>query len=207
MCTGDCEKMSLVQPAWIDSMQWWADMALKHNVADTKFSADTFGKGESSMTVDGNFAAGQLRQFSQVDFGVFPIPPVTEGGKSYHDDGPWMYGVNSAAKTPVQDESWKFLKWLTNDENGVEFAKSYVSIYRKSALDAAITQVDDVIRTFIEASRDSFHPRTPKYWRIWVTRVRDTMMQVFLGEMSVEEQAALAEKQINEDIASGGGSL
>jgi|GEM_PF-3582230 len=206
-CTGDCGEFKLDQPAWMQAVQWWADMALKHKVASTKFAADTFAKGQSSMTVDGLFSVGQLREFSQVDFGAFMIPPQTSGGQFYHDDGPWMYGVNAAAKPEVQAEAWKFLQWLTNDENGVSFSKNCISVYRQSALDRAIKEVDPIIRVFLEASRDHMHPRTPKYWRNWVTRVQGPLAKVFLGELGAEEMAKTVEQQINEDIKQGAGSL
>ena len=205
-CTDECKEFKLDQKAWLDAVQWWADCALVHKVADMKFAADTFDKGQSAMTVYSLSTVGQMRKFSQINYGAFMNPPQVKGGQRWHDDGPWMYGVNAAAKPEAQEESWKFLQWLTNDENGVEMAKEYISIFRTSAIQAAMPHLDPVLTRFFEAD-SHVHPRTPKYWRIWVTRVQGALTKVYLGEMSVKDSAVLVEGQINDDIKTASGSL
>ena len=205
-CTGDCATWALGKE-WNEAVQWWADAALTQKVANPKLAADAFSKGLASMTVEAMVSVGQLRQFSQVNFGAFMNPPKVKGGPSLHDDGPWMFVVNKAAKPEVQDEAWRFLKWLTNDENGALYAKSAFSIYRQSAIAAAKPQVDPVIGTFMDAGAKYMHPRTPKFWRLWVTRVQGPLTKVYLGEMKAEEMSTLVAKQINDDIKSGAGSL
>ncbi|MHB1134988.1 MAG: hypothetical protein ACYC4L_21670, partial [Chloroflexota bacterium] len=87
------------------------------------------------------------------------------------------------------------------------YAKNAFSIYRQSAIAAAKPQVDPVIATFMDAGAKFMHPRTPKYWRLWVTRVQGPLTKVYLGEMKAEEMSTLVAKQINDDIKSGAGSL
>jgi ABC-type glycerol-3-phosphate transport system substrate-binding protein len=166
------------------------------------------------MFIAGQYYLGHLKTDAPfIDYGVFFTPaPREEAGEGTmpgtpaYDNGPWMYVVNADSSDQVKQECWKFLRWLTSDEVSVEIAKEGACIFRDSAIEIAKTELDEVLRTFLEAQK-YVHPRTPKYWRFLVTRFPPQIQSLLLGQKSILDAVTTAEDQINEDIRTGKGKL
>jgi len=208
------DRICLDQPATYKALQFWGDMVKKDKISDARYELDTFAKNRCAMFIAGQYYLGHLKQDAPfINYGVFFTPPpkveAGEGikaGELAYDNQPWMYVVSADSSPSAKEESWKFLQWLTGDENAVQLAKAGASLYRVSAIEVAKPKVNVVLRTYLEAQK-YVHPRTPKYWRFLVTRFPPEIQNFLLGKKSIFDAVLTAQQQINEDIKTGRGRL
>lgn len=208
----EMDRITLDQPATYKALKFWEDLAKKYKVTDPTYDLDTFAQNTCAMFIGGAYYTGHLdRDAPFINYGNFYIPPpAQEAGEGVDtnlepkfDNQPWMYVLNKASKAEVKEEAWKVMKRLTEDDLAVELAKAGVCLFRQSAIEIAIPQVNEVLRTFLEAQK-YVHPRTPKYWRYLVTRFPRQIQQMLLGKKTIFEVVMGAQGEINRDIKAGG---
>lgn len=83
--------------------------------------------GKLAMKEDGQWVTQFFANFAPtVEYGLFPYPPVNEGGESYTklDGSFWVIPTG----TSHPDEAWEFLEWLTAPRQNSRFCVSLLNI-------------------------------------------------------------------------------
>lgn len=122
----------LDKPAVIEAMQFWHDLAYKHEVMPrgtiewgTTPKDFLLGKTAIMWTTTGNLA--NVRNNASFDFGVAPMPHAKRGGSP--TGGGNFYLFKSA--TPEQQKAaMTFVKWMTSPENAAQWSidTGYVAV-------------------------------------------------------------------------------
>ena len=103
--------------AFIDGIQFYADLAAKHHVAPTAIDAqsmstmDLFSAGKAAMALGGHWRYQTFVRARNLDFDITVLPVGPEGHGAQSDIG--TTGLAIAASSAHKDQAWQFLKFAT----------------------------------------------------------------------------------------------
>jgi multiple sugar transport system substrate-binding protein len=112
-------KLDVNNAEWKKSVQFYADMVSKDNVApqipsanSSSASANQFLAGNAYMSLDGPWDLINARAQAKFDVGIAPMPAGASGSKTWSDGS--GFGVTQSCKNP--DEAFKAISVITGSE-------------------------------------------------------------------------------------------
>ena len=146
----------------------------------------------------GNLGNPDLNTLDREQVGIAAIPTLGNSNKSYSCQGGWNLMVNKYISDEKKDASWKFIRYLTSQEqqkymaiNG-GFLPTFKSLYE----DAEILKVMPSIRegkSLLENAR--VRPITPFYQQM-APRISRSFNRVLRGETSGTAAVAVLEREL-----------
>ncbi len=130
-------------PETIKAVQEVADLNLVYNVQST---ASPFSSGKMGMHIEGTSAVGTSRSYNFAwDFAASPVG-TAHSVVSYGDG----FGIAAASKHP--ELAWEAIKWLTSEENAIDFN---IARYGGAAIPARIVS-NKVRETWLKYMRTTY---------------------------------------------------
>lgn len=191
------------QEAW----QFYSDLYLTHKIVpeDVKSAGESwdqvfapFIQERAAMVMAGDWAIGAFKDGNpDLQFSVAPLPKGKEDATVI---GGFNLGIPTTAQNP--DEAWKFIEWLTaQDQESI--LQDYNRIQaRADILDTEYASKDPLIKVFIDQSAVGRARATVPAWdEIENTIMSDAWDSVLLGEATPADALADAVEQTNELLA------
>jgi multiple sugar transport system substrate-binding protein len=195
------------QPESVEALKYWTELVTVDKVSSPAFVEDSFALGKSAMMVTGPWNIPHLTDVApDLDYAAFLIPPKNKGDRFYVDDAPWVWMVNSNSKN--QEESWKVLAFLHNNQNLVDYAIDAGGIpfkeepieTLKGKLDTALPPKEaEVWKVFLESTKYS-KLRPFRHYLDICFKFGAEMERALLGEITPEEAAKNGSDKIRQTI-------
>ena len=192
------------QEAAIKAWQDLTDLATKYKVDSSQaYSGETeelFFRGGAAMCAKGPWAiAYGLELYPDFDFRYDPIPVYAGDELKFAAESGWGEVVNARASDEVKAAAWKFIDFMTQDDNARVWNKATSTVPALQSLnnDPELIEATPGLET-------SFACLPYGQWvglvgdrdRFW-EYVRDAFSNVELGRMDVEEAMSSCQDQIN----------
>ena len=107
-------------PAFIDGVQFYADLAVKHRVApkpadvQSISTMDMFTAGKAAMALGGHWRYQTFSRADGLDFDITALPVGPKGHGAYSNIG--TTGLAIAAASPRKQQAWEFIKFATGPQ-------------------------------------------------------------------------------------------
>ena len=115
-------------PAFIEGIQFYADLANRHRVAPTASEAqsmattDLFTSGHAAMALGGHWRYQTLDRAKDLDFDIAVLPTGPKGHAAHSNIG--TTGLAIAASSPRKKQAWEFLKFAAGPVGQAVIAES-----------------------------------------------------------------------------------
>lgn len=204
-------KITFDSPEMIAAYQWQADIYKKYGPDKIQKFKSGFGAdaqspiytGKLAMMFNGEWQIGGFEKYApNMNWGIAPMPYPKDHpelkGSTFLSSNVWQISSN----TKYKDEAWKFLSYLTNEENMKLWASGdgtsqYSLMSRKSALDSlpdkAPEQLKEVAKMVQSPNVRSF-PMLP-YINEYLTLINDEMQKTLLLQESVQDAAKIVQEK------------
>lgn len=208
----DAKSVTVNSEAGQKALQFWVDLISaglmempqgeKYNAWDVTTNALTTGKAAMIYSTTGRLNShinGGKENGFEITTAFLPAGPA---GYATPTGGANVVILNSAPKEQ-QEAAWKFIKWMTNDENAADFSKTtgYVPVTK-----GAVTLMDDYFKQtpaaktavdFLQYAKS--RPQSPSYNESQELLVKG-LQKAVLNEASVkdalDEAASLMQKNL-----------
>ena len=162
--------------AFIDGIQFYADLAVKHRVAPTAIDAqsistmDLFSAGKAAMAMGGHWRYQTFVRAQDLDFDITVLPVGPEGQRAQSDIG--TTGLAIAASSPRKEQAWDFVKFATGPVGQAMIGASglFVPVLRSAIHSAGFTDAHSRIRNLSVLTDGPDHsgylPVTPAWEKI-----------------------------------------
>lgn len=193
--------------AGLEAWQFYSDLYLTHKIVpeDVKSAGESwdqvfapFIQERAAMVMAGDWAIGAFKDGNpDLQFAVAPLPKGKEAATVIGG-----YNLGIPATAPNTDEAWKFIEWLTAQEQE-SILQGYNRIQaRADILDTEYASKDPLIKVFIDQSAVGRARATVPAWdEIENTVMSDAWDSVLLGEATPADALADAVKQTNDLLA------
>jgi multiple sugar transport system substrate-binding protein len=193
--------------AGLEAWQFYSDLYLTHKIVpeDVKSASESwdqvfapFIQERAAMVMAGDWAIGAFKDGNpDLQFAVAPLPSGKEAATVI---GGFNLGIPTTAPNP--DEAWKFIEWLTAQEQE-SILQDYNRIQaRADILETEYASQDPLIKVFIDQSAVGRARATVPAWdEIENTIMADAWDSVLLGEATPADALADAVEQTNELLA------
>ena len=193
--------------AGLEAWQFYSDLYLTHKIVpeDVKSAGESwdqvfapFIQERAAMVMAGDWAIGAFKDGNpDLQFSVAPLPKGKEAATVI---GGFNLGIPTTAPSP--EEAWKFIEWLTAQEQE-SILQEYNRIQaRTDILDTEYASKDPLIKVFIDQSAVGRARATVPAWdEIENTIMSDAWDSVLLGEATPADALADAVEQTNELLA------
>lgn len=129
------------EPAFIEGVQFYADLATKHKVAPTASETqsmstmDLFSAGKAGMALGGHWRYQTFDRADGLDFDVTVLPTGPRDNQARSNIG--STGLAIAASSPRRQQAWEFVKFATGPEGQAVIGQTglFVPVLR-SAIDS-----------------------------------------------------------------------
>ncbi|MEZ4561227.1 MAG: sugar ABC transporter substrate-binding protein [Thermomicrobiales bacterium] len=207
LISADGKQAEFGSEAGLGAWQFYSDLFLTHKIVpeDVKSAGESwdqvfapFIQERAAMVMAGDWAIGAFRDGNpDLQFAVAPLPVGKEAATVI---GGYNLGIPATAPNP--DEAWKFIEWLSAQEQE-SILQDYNRIQaRADILDTEYASKDPLIKVFIEQSAVGRARATVPAWdEIENTVMADAWDSVLLGEASPADALAEAVEQTNELLA------
>ncbi|MGG7464327.1 MULTISPECIES: sugar ABC transporter substrate-binding protein [unclassified Plantibacter] len=189
-------------------LQWWTDLALKHNSSSAGATTwketdvmDNFLQGNVAMAVMGSWTPATIDQKApdlKGKFAAIPIPGET-GGISPSVLGGSHLSMFETAKN--KDLAFKFIELMTTGKYASQWAdETGYFPGQTSLLDEAVKSDDPLVQPFAKQMVDggASVPVTPKFGAVQAKKTTNAMIQAILsGAKSVDEATTDAAKEMD----------
>lgn len=191
----------------LEAWQFYSDLYLTHKIVpeDVKSAGESwdqvfapFIQERAAMVMAGDWAIGAFKDGNpDLQFAVASLPKGKEAATVI---GGYNLGIPTTAPNP--DEAWKFIEWLTAQEQE-SILQDYNRIQaRADILDTEYASKDPLIKVFIDQSAVGRARATVPAWdEIENTIMADSWDSVLLGEATPADALADAVEQTNELLA------
>ncbi|MGI6567479.1 MAG: extracellular solute-binding protein [Firmicutes bacterium] len=115
----------------------------------------------------------------------------------------WFWTVNANAAPAQKEWAWKFLQYISNDDNYLDMAMDVGFIsFRKAHYDDPRYASDEWIKAFGEALEvaDIYYAKVSGWEKVDVA-IGQELERLTVGELTAEEFLEIAEKRVNEILA------
>jgi len=194
--------ITLNTPETNNALQLLQDMIFKHKVSPDVATKDSMGlnfqTGKIAMYAGGDWDLGWLKQITDFEWGMAPLPKWGDGRATPY----FMGGYVMANNTEHPDEAWEFIKW-TMTENQATLAKqhTWIAVHNPSREAAGLP---DWAPEGYEAARfewmkggmigDIYSTRWREAYDKFMVPMQD---EIFINGGNVADALANAEKEIN----------
>jgi multiple sugar transport system substrate-binding protein len=166
--------------------------------------SNPFIAGKVAMMVDVGTFYTQIRDYGKgMDFGVAPIPAVSQSEKNWSQGGGFVAEIPKGSKNP--DEAWKFIEYLTDTKAQTYWAsENFDNVANKKAAEKALSMLEGKDKEVYQATVDNMkvtklHP-IPVDAPDYQSKINPTIDAVLLGERKAAEALKEAEKSIKQSI-------
>jgi len=193
MLTSDSKKAAFNTPEGIAATKVYmklADPQFPENDANSVFIL-----GKAGMVLDGAWAQSFYKTAEIVKDFYTTVPPAEK--ERWISAYVWDWVVNANASPEKQRAAWDFIKFISNDENYLDMAKSIgFAPFRKNNIEEM--SADTWVKGFTDALEYGFiyYPRIENWEEIERLIARE-LERVVAGEISVEEALSNAEAAVN----------
>jgi multiple sugar transport system substrate-binding protein len=170
------------------------------NLADVRFpetdANSIFIIGKAGMVLDGSWAKSFYNKAEIVKDYYTTVPPKGSQSRAL-GMYVWDWVVNKNATNAQKQASWDFIKYITNDSNYLDMAKSIGFVpFRKN--NVAEMSKDKWVNGFTESLKYAFiyYPQISN-WEEIESKISIQLERAVAGEISVEEALNKAEKSVN----------
>ena len=193
------------EPAAVEGVQWYVDLALKHKVAvrpqdiGAGWTGDAFGKGNIGMVIEGPWAIPFLKDnYPEVEYGVAELPSK-DGQNKVTYAFTVAYVMNKQAKN--KEAAWQLIRYLTGKEGMKTWTSLGIALpSRKSVAQAHKYDQDPLRKAFIAGAAYARPWQLGLHFSVINNNFNNQMEAVFAGQKSVadalEDAAATAEREI-----------
>jgi multiple sugar transport system substrate-binding protein len=181
--------------AWMkgyaDRLDFTKVQAFQSGFGDYMSPQNSFFVGKQAMTQVGEWFISFINQFSPgLDFDFMPGPPPDGGRTDCTTFGGSVFTVPKGVANP--DESWEFIKWLSQPENMGEFAFAIHNIPPLTAVaneDRFVSDAQFKKCVDLYTGPNAFGPPQTPVTALFFSKMGEAESQVLQGQM--EPQAAL----------------
>jgi multiple sugar transport system substrate-binding protein len=166
--------------------------------------SNPFIAGKVAMMVDVGTFYTQIRDYGKdMDFGVAPIPAVSQNEKNWSQGGGFVAEIPKGSKNP--DEAWKFIEYLTDTKAQTYWAtQNFDNVANIEAAEKALSMLDGEDKEVYQATVDNMevtklHP-IPVDAPDYQSKINPTIDAVLLGERKAAEALKEAEKMVKDSI-------
>jgi multiple sugar transport system substrate-binding protein len=160
--------------------------------------------GKVAMMVDVGTFYTQIKDYGKdMDFGVAPIPAVSQSEKNWSQGGGFVAEIPKGSKNP--DEAWKFIEYLTDTKAQTYWAtQNFDNVANIEAAEKALSMLDGEDKEVYQATVDNMevtklHP-IPVDAPDYQSKINPTIDAVLLGERKAAEALKEAEKMVKDSI-------
>ncbi|GIQ64962.1 sugar ABC transporter substrate-binding protein [Paenibacillus cisolokensis] len=126
-------KITLNTPETTAALQFLQDMIYKHKVSPDVATKDSMGlnfqTGKIAMYVGGDWDLGTLREITDFEWDMAPLPKWGEGRATPY----FMGGYVMAENTKHPEEAWEFIKWtMTENQKTLANQHSWIAVHNPS---------------------------------------------------------------------------
>jgi multiple sugar transport system substrate-binding protein len=166
--------------------------------------SNPFIAGKVAMMVDVGTFYTQIRDYGKdMDFGVAPIPAVSQGEKNWSQGGGFVAEIPKGSKNP--EEAWKFIEYLTDTKAQTYWAtQNFDNVANIEAAEKALSMLDGEDKEVYQATVDNMevtklHP-IPVDAPDYQSKINPTIDAVLLGKRKAAEALKEAEKMVKDSI-------
>jgi len=169
-------RMNFDDDAFIEGVQFYADLANKYQVAPTAAdqqsmsTTDLFARGQAAMAMGGHWRYSTFSEAGGLDFDVTALPVGPKGNGSWSDVG--TTGLAIAAGSPRKEEACEFVKFVTGPVGQAVIAESRLfvptltSAVNSAGFAKAHTRVQNLDVLTRGPARSKHLPVTPAWERV-----------------------------------------
>jgi multiple sugar transport system substrate-binding protein len=169
-------RMNFDDDAFIEGVQFYADLANKYQVAPTvavqqsMSTTDQFSLGHAAIAMGGHWRYSTFSEADGLDFDVTVLPVGPNGHGAWSNVG--TTGLAIAAASPRKEQAWEFVKFVTGPVGQDVIAESglFVPVLKSAVTSAGFakshTRVDNLEVLTGGPSRSMHLPVTPAWERI-----------------------------------------
>jgi len=196
------EAVTLNTPENAAALQFVQDMIYKHKVSPDVATKDAngmnFQTGKLAMYVGGDWDLGSLKEITDFEWGMAPIPKWGEGRATPY----FMGGYAMAEKTKHPDAAWEFIKWtMTENQKTLAEQQSWIPVHNPSRDGAPLPDwapegYKEARLEWMKDGRigDIYHLKWREATDKFMTPMQD---EIFINGGDVKAALANAEKEIN----------
>ncbi|MFB9280230.1 ABC transporter substrate-binding protein [Cohnella cellulosilytica] len=196
------EAVTLDTPENAAALQFLQDMIYKEKVAPDVATKDAngmnFQTGKLAMYVGGDWDLGTLKEITDFEWGVAPIPKWGDGRATPYFVGGYVMAEN----TKHPDEAWEFIKWaMTDNQETIAKQQSWIPVHNPSRekIEAPEWAPEGYLEARFEWLKDGrigdiYHLKWREANDKYMTPMQD---EIFINGGDVKQALAKAEKEIN----------
>ena len=178
-------------------------------ITSNAVTTDDFAAGRAAMAIMANWNKAELQSAFGDEFeatvGIAPIPNDRE------EEGTMLYSFFWAvdSSSDIQDESWAFLQWLNEAQDGQDMSCTGMMLDELGALSGNLADLeamptDDFFTApFVQAVESGAAKSQPNIWQASENDriLRSYIEQVWAGQMSAEDAMAAADAEVSAILA------
>ena len=178
-------------------------------ITSNAVTTDDFAAGRAAMAIMANWNKSELQSAFGDEFeatvGIAPIPNDRE------EEGTMLYSFFWAvdSSSDIQDESWAFLQWLNEAQDGQDMSCTGMMLDELGALSGNLADLeamptDDFFTApFVQAVESGAAKSQPNIWQASENDriLRSYIEQVWAGQMSAEDAMAAADAEVSAILA------
>ncbi|ALS29851.1 ABC transporter substrate-binding protein [Paenibacillus sp. 32O-W] len=195
-------KITLNTPETTAALQFLQDMIYKHKVSPDVATKDSMGlnfqTGKIAMYVGGDWDLGTLREITDFEWDMAPLPKWGEGRATPY----FMGGYVMAENTKHPEEAWEFIKWtMTENQKTLANQHSWIAVHNPSR-EAA--EIPDWVPSGYKEARfewmkdgmigDIYSIKWREAYDKYMVPMQD---EIFINGGSVPDALAKTEREIN----------
>ena len=179
------------------ALQFYVDVVQKDKVDDPKIphDADAFATGQAAMLFREAWVIGEIKKKNPtLDYGVAPIPRWDANGPIKGIIQPWGVYVNGKSKQ--KEQSWDFLKFLTQPANAFQITNMTGWVSAREGVDwSPLLKETPQFEVFVKPPKDIelFSDPILPFWDEIQTRIADRLPGMYVDPALNGNPAKVAE--------------
>lgn len=179
---------------------WLNDDKILPEEPSTALITSLFNKGDAAIVFNGPWFLGEID--ASIDYGLAPLPKVSEANNE--PMRPWMTveGVYIAAPSENKDEAFEFVKFITGVNAGKMMAKTgRQTPANQGVYDDAEIKNDAVLNAIRNQAKTAVPmPNVPEMTMVW-SPATTAMNLTVKGASKPKDALTEAQKKVSEDVA------
>lgn len=190
----------------VEALTFLHDLYYKYNVGSPHFTTnmyESFQAGEVGMLIEAQWLIPwTLSAAPDLNFGIAPIPTPTGKFPQIRVDS-WIMVVSKKSKSEVKEYAWKFLSEYISTSQG-DMLKAALAAPTRKELD--LTKIEELTwyeQFYSKYIKEGFPTTKPFHvnWEEMSRRVEPILEQMYLGILSPEDTAQMANEELEAILA------
>jgi arabinogalactan oligomer/maltooligosaccharide transport system substrate-binding protein len=202
----NAKRLGLATPGAVQAFQFIQDLVVKEALVPATTNYDImdgkFAGGQAAMVINGPWAV-QNYQAKGINFGVAPLPTLSNGKQPTPFVGVQLLAVNSKSKHVK--ESWDLINYLSTHLPLPLFKASGRVPATLAAANSKVVKANPVTQTVLAAAKTGQPmPNIPEMSAVW-TPVGNALQLLVKGDLSAHDAAVQMTNQVAKAISASGG--